>query len=190
MSNSGETGSYERCIYPRCIVTCILAQDTVYCNLYPGTTQQCTTEEKSSKLWTQCSEDSGEKSGNLRTNVHSEDTLIARTDCAAAAATRPEAESGGRGHVTCPMQCNVHTTLTPMCTLLDYTLMYTPHTLYTLQTALKPRYLMQRPHWMCTAKFASQCDCSQCTMPRAFVRTLHVSFQARAPPFSLGIARG
>ena len=62
-------------------------------------------------------------------SVHREDTMTSRTDCtaAAAAATRPEAESGGRGHVT-SMQCTHHVYV---YTIHTAEAMWLPHITYT-----------------------------------------------------------
>ena len=62
-------------------------------------------------------------------SVYREDTMTSRTDCtaAAAAATRPEAESGGRGHVT-SMQCTLHVYVYKIHTTEA---MWLPHITYT-----------------------------------------------------------
>ena len=86
---------------------------------------------------------------------HIEDTSVARTDCAAAAAARPEAESGGGGHVTCAQFvhiCAAHHTFA--------------------QESVEMWFV----------------HCAHFARPRGFVRTLHVSFQPRARPFSLSRA--
>ena len=47
---------------------------------------------------------------------HIEDTSVARTDCAAAVAARPEAESGGGGHVTCAQFVHICAFVPHFCT--------------------------------------------------------------------------